>query len=404
MGSCVGCVVDASDVSSEVAKDLAARLGASSLFIRGAVSLPRLKAKAPVASPDGLTPGARLADDDSSLRSALHAARDAALDTYIVLPNPLAGRPDWQDLFAEDSGGRSADRVDPNTPPLCPNHPKLIRWVSDVAVEVARVYKPTGLLFENLALGSPHKIDTLFTCWCDLCRARTDELGYDADRIRIALQGARSKLNEAAAALHTLRDFGIAQFLEAVGYDVGFLDWLNFRADSVSALLYEARKALAALDASLRVAVLTKAPTVAMLAGQRRMDVLRDTTLADFYAPVICGHDAGVLSTLAAHAQLVTTALRAPDHTTALRIAAKLHGYDDLPLPAAAAELDRSPSSRALIAVAERELALTLAPAAGLARWPAIDLAQLPDDVRNHIVDSLTDSEAEGFIYLGVPQ
>ena len=55
MGGPAGCLLNASDVSGEVAKDLASRLGVTSLFVRGTVSLPEVRSKAPV--PSGVAQG-----------------------------------------------------------------------------------------------------------------------------------------------------------------------------------------------------------------------------------------------------------------------------------------------------------------------------------------------------------
>ena len=418
MGGVTGCKLAVSEATPDVIRTLGSRLGVSVLFLSGEMTVPALRGKAPAASPDGRTPGLRLGQDDSALRAALDAAGAAGLSTHLVMSNPLAGAAKWHDLLAHDNGGRSAADTDREGPTLCPNRPKLLKWLGTAAEELLRTYKPAGLLLDDFSLGSPDKIDTLFQCWCEVCQTRAADLGYDADRIRVGLQGARSKV--AADAPHTaadLEELGLGQFLEAVGYDTGVLDWVNFRADSVSACVFEVRQALNKFDPGLQVTALCKGPTVSLLAGQRRADCLRDTTLVHVYAPVICGARSGVLATIASHARVIRGRLR---HSTsscrpesvegrddgdarALAFSARLHGCGRLPLPASAEQMVRSPDPRLLIASAERELALTLGSSGEAARWPAIDVHGLPAEVVEQAARLVTQSHAEGLLYVGVP-
>jgi len=404
MGGKAGCVISAADASDELLGDLVSNRDVGSVFIRGAVSLPLLRAKAPVSPSGGMMPGMQLTDDDSSLRAAIGAARNAGADVYLVLLNPLVGSSDWTDLLAEDNAGRSAAKVDPDRPTLCPNRPKLMKWLPAAAAEVVRTYRPTGILLDDFSLGTPGPIDTLFMCWCSLCQARVSELGYDADRVRIGMQGARSKLQNAGARLTGTTGVGIGQFVEAIGYDTGLLDWLNFRADSVSACLYEIRQAVAGVDTGALIGILTKAPTVAMLYGQRRADALRDTTLADLYVPVVGGQASGVFATIASHAKVIRQSLEEGDEASAIAISAKLHGYDGLPMPATTEMLTSSPDPQLVTASAERELCLTLAADGAVPQWPAVDVTGLPENTVADLAKLVSESDAEGLVYLGVPR
>ncbi len=403
MGGSVGCVVSARDVSDTVIEDLVSRRNVTSVFVRGAMSLPSLRGKAPVSSADGTVPGMQLTDDDSKLRGALAAARNAGADAYLVLSNPLAGPADWSDLLAEDNAGRSAAKVGGHRAVLCPSRPKLMKWLPAAAAEAARTYKPTGILLDDFSLGAPDQIDTLFMCWCDLCQTRIGELGYDADRIRLGMQGARSKLQQAGPRLAGMAGVGIGQFVEAVGYDTGLLDWLNFRADSVSACLYDIRQAVAGVDTGVLIGILTKAPTVAMLYGQRRADTLRDTTLADLHVPVVGGPASGVFATIASQAKMINESLEQDDEANAVGLSATLHGYDRLPMPSAIEALVNSPDPQLVTASAERELGLTLAADGAVPQWPAVDVTGLPGEAVAEVAKRVSESHAEGLVYLGVP-
>jgi len=403
MGAGVGCVVTASDVTTEAVKDLVARLGVTALAVRGTMDLPGSKAKAPVSPVDGSLPGLQLAGDDADLGPALDAARGAGVDPYVVLANPLVGVPDWTGLLAKDSHGRSATEIDAEHPSLCPNNEKLIKWLAAAAAEIVKAYRPAGVLLHDFSLGPPCKLDALFLCWCDVCETRIAELGYDADRIRVGILGARSRLEEAKLTAAAFSGCGAGQFIEAVGYDTGLLDWLNFRADCVSSLLYEVRQAAAGAGGGVCTTVVSKAPTVSMLAGQRRADLLRDTTLADVYAPVICGPGSGVLQTIAGHSDVIRSAMDGADQADAMALSAKLHGYAGLPLPASADEAVNSPSAELLVASAQHELELTMAAGGDVPRWPAIDVAGLPADVVGDVAKLIADSGADGIFYIGVP-
>lgn len=400
----VGCLLDASSVSDGTLRDLASRLGVNTLFVRGAVSLSGLKVKPPASSPNGEAPGFRLSADDSALRQALDKARGVGIDAYVVVSNPFAGRPEWTDLLAVDSGGRAASSVNRDSPVLCPNQPKLLKWLPAAIAETARVYKPAGVLLEDFSLGSAAQIDTVFMCWCDQCQTRMGELGYDVDKVRIGLQGARSKLGEAGGHLTGLRTVGLAQFIEAVGYDTGLLDWLNFRADAVSACLYEVRQAISAVDRALRVGILQQSPTVAMLAGQRRSDVLRNATLADFCIPVVSGRAAGALAAIGAHAELIRRSGGSMSEPEALALSAALHGYAGAPLPATIAEVVGTPSCDLLAASAERELGLSLSVRGAVPQWPAIDTAGQSADPVGAAADRIRATAAEGLVFLGAPK
>ena len=403
MPGSTGCVLRASEASPGMVKSLVSRLGLTTLFVRGAMRLPGLKGKVPAHSADGTVPGLRLADDDSALRSALDAARDCGVDAYLVFSNPLAGAPEWTDLLATDNGGRSAAEIEGDGHVLCPNQPRLLKWLAAAATEAAKTYEPAGVLLDDFSLGAPDKIDTLFMCWCDLCRTQTAELGYDTDRIQVGMQGARSKLGELRTGGSAVRSCGIGQIIDIIGYDTGFLDWLNFRADCVSACLYEVRQALSAADSGLRVGVLTKAPTVSVLAGQRRADTLRDTTLADFSVPLLCGPGAGVAETIAAHARLIGRLLDGIDDAGALELSARVHGYGSLPVPASAEELVRAPGKEFVVASAAHELHLTTAAAGEVPKWPAIAAQGLAAETVAEVAALVNESDADGLVYLGAP-
>ena len=398
-----GCVISASEVTAEVVRDLVSKLGLTTLAVHGAMNLPDLKGKAPASSPDGSAPGLIISDGDASMRQALDAAQDAGVDAYVVLTNPLVGSPDWTDLLAKDNHGKAATEIDPGHPALCPNNSKLLKWIAEAAAEVVKTYQPAGVLLNDVSLGPPCKIDALFTCWCKVCEARITELGYDVDRIRVGILGARSRLEEAKLTPAAFSSCGIGQCLEAVGYDTGLLDWLNFRADCVSACLYEMRQAVTAVDGGVRVAIVSKAPTVAILSGQRRADLTRDTSLADIYAPAICGPGSGVLQTIAGHSGAIQAAMDGGSEADAMAFAAKVHGYAGLPVPASVDEALNSPSPELLVASARHELELTMAAGGDVPKWPAIDVAGLPAGVVSDVAKLVDESDADGIFYIGVP-
>jgi hypothetical protein len=399
MQSLVGCVLNAPAVSGESVRDLVSRFRVSALFVRGAVSL---RASPPV-SGAGRAPGVRLSDDDSELKSALGAAIDAGIDGYVVLSDPFVGAAGWGEFLGVDSAGRKADAVDAAEPVLCPTHPKLIAWLAAAAAEVARIYKPAGILLENYALGRPERIESLFFCWCDRCRAKAEDLGYDEDRIRIGMQGAHSDLEEAGQRLAGLRDVGLVQFIEGIGYDTGLLDWLNYRADLVSAALYEVRQAVSNVDSGVRVGILSRAPSVAILAGQRRADGLRDTTLCDFFAPVIAGESGGVAATIAAYAGMLRDSADALSEADAITLAARLHGYGAVPMPDSLDALTGEPDAACVRAAAARELNLSMAVGGTTPQWPAIDATGLPPGLAAELADAVRETRAEGILFLGVP-
>ena len=387
MADTVACVIQA-DADAPAKIDAAkSRLGALIIFLRGRMHLPGLRGKLPVPASDNAAPGIEFAEDDRDFKTAVDAAHAAELEVFLVVSNPLVGRSNWTDLLARDNGGRSAAEIDPQRPALCPNRPKLIKWLRTAVDEVQRTYKPAGFLLQDFSVGFPDRLDSLFTCWCDICQNRATELGYDLDRMRLGLQGVRSKLIEARPGIEAVKNSGISQFIEAVGYDVGILDWLNFRADSVSALLYEIRQALSSKD-GVQLAVMCKAPTVSHLSGQRRSDVFRDTTIADYYLPIVAGAGSGVAQTLAVHAGVVRNWLPSLDEKTALEFAAGLHGYSGAPDD---------------FAICQRELALALAHKGEVLTWPCIDTSGLSASAVSRIAESVKASEAAGLVYLGVP-
>ena len=399
----VGCVVGASEVTAESVKELVSKLGLTTLAVHGAMNLPGLKGKAPGSSSDGAAPGLKLSDGDASVRQALDVAQDAGVDAYIALANPLAGSPDWADLLAKDSRGNPATDIDPDNPALCPNNSKLLKWLATAAAELVKTYQPAGVLLNDVSLGPPCKIDALFTCGCKVCEARITELGYDSDRIRAGIMGARARLEEAKLAPAGFSGYGIGQYLESVGRDTGLLDWLNFRADCVSACIYEIRQAVAGVDGGVHIAIVSKAPTSAMLAGQRRADLTSDTLLADVYVPAICGPGSGVLQTIAGHAGAVQAAMPGGSEADAMAFATNVHGYGSMAVPASADEILNSPSPDFLVDSARHELELTMATAGEVPKWPAIDVAGLPAGVVTDVAKLVDETNADGIFYLGVP-
>lgn len=387
MADTVACVVQVDGDAPANIDAAKSRLGASMVFLSGPMHLPGLRSKMPVRASDNAAPGFEFTEDDSSLKAAIDAARSAGIEVFLVVSNPLVGRSNWTDLLARDNGGRSAAEIDPQRPVLCPNRPKLIKWLRAAVDEAQRTYKPAGFLLQDFALGFPDRLDSLFTCWCETCQNRATELGYDPDRMRLGLQGVRSKLIEARPGIEAVRKVGISQFVEALGYDMGILDWLNFRADSISALLYEIRQTLSSKEGT-QLAVMCKAPTVSGFLGQRRADVVRDTTVADHYLPIVAGVGSGVMQALAVHAGIVRNWLPSLDEKSVSELAAGLLGYSG------------SPDD---FAVCERELALALAHKSDVRVWPCIDTSGLSASAVARLADSVKASEATGLVYHGVP-
>lgn len=379
-------LLDASAASPGKIKDLAAKYGLSSIVLTGPMRLGSPAQKPPippVVAVDGCLPGV-LVGDDSALTSAIDAVHEAGLDVLLAISDPFKGFPGWSEFFAKDNGGRSSSELNPEQPELCPNRPKLVKWLATAAADIVKTYKPAGLLLKDFHIGAADRIDPFFMCWCQTCRTRAIELGYDADRVGLALQGIRTKLTEGRPSRPALSRPGLGHLIEAIGYDTGIVDWLNFRADSISSCLFEIRKAVTAADPGTRVIVASHAPSVAIFFAQRRDDLLRDTTIADVAAPIVAGKTAGTLTTINLVAQVLGRLVADLDPAAARNAAAMILGHMENPTATS---------------VAERETAFAFSAPTTVPQWAAIDTDGMSDADVSRAASAA--ASTEGVLYLG---
>ena len=119
----------------------------------------------------------------------------------------------------------------------CPNQPALREAHLAHIRLVARSGAFTGFMLDGIRFASPNAGDAYFTCFCDLCKNVSQELGLDFEEMRRDVRALRDGRSFALGTIQSLD-----ALLDHFERYPGLRSWLTLRATSVIEHVYEVRR------------------------------------------------------------------------------------------------------------------------------------------------------------------
>lgn len=417
----VGLYADPATVAADPASlDTAQReIGLNRVIFGGPFNFsPETRALNPVIKdPQHTAPGLGLTDDDSTLRRAIDEAHRRGIKVWGIISTYWAGAENAPDLMARDLNGRRMDEFqrfpfahEQASYTFCPNDEQVNAWFEAALVEMATGYAFDGFALTHFRFSHAAFFQELLACGCPVCREAANRSGYDFDRMKSAVLGSVNALQHApcqllhrAAALN----LGFTDLLQALGQDGGgVIDWLNFRADSITHNLrrfHIAVRKVAGPDFAFGSDVYY--PALAMLVGHRYRDF---AATCEHILPLLPHVEIHCLDVLASFAQLLTQWVDGLCEHDALQLVYQLFGFDGLNLPTSIAGLhmgnppDAEPQLAALGDLVTSELyKARLLSGDKVKSYPVLKGAIWPDETVHRLIGAVRDAGHNGVVLQG---
>jgi hypothetical protein len=198
-------------------------------------------------------------------------ANHAGLDAYLCSGAfGASGRFAAENYLARDINGKPQLWFNST----CPNQPEVRKANLEAAAEMAAVSGIRGILIDGARFASPassRNPDAFYTCFCPVCAEKAEQLRYDFDLMRSAVQ-----------ALYQWMRGGTAERL--LPHAQGLLDWFSFRRRCTTEHLLNFVNGVKAFNPELAVGIYIFSPAIAPLVGQSYSDL--DGQM-DIVAPMI---------------------------------------------------------------------------------------------------------------------
>jgi len=176
----------------------------------------------------------------------------------------------------------------------CPNNPKIRNASLNRARDAASVEGVEAVVLDGIRFASPGEgIDTFLSCFCDVCRRKSAQLGHDMREMEASLRGLVKSIGRLTPSqLHSVGGWRSPMDL----FDLlirfpGILGWLRFRADCVCEHVTDIRKAMRSVNPSCKLGAYLFTPSLSYLVGQ---DYRRLGELLDYVEPMIYRTGEGV--------------------------------------------------------------------------------------------------------------
>lgn len=203
-------------------------------------------------------------------KAAAQLFSTAGLDYYICCGCfSLPGQPDEALLCVDSNGNRTAWFGSG-----CPNEITLREGSLNLAAELAAEENVRGVIIDAARFASPageSGMDAFFTCFCPRCMEKMERLGFDAEKIRLAVRALRSHLQTGSG-------YRESEHRSAIE------DWLKFRRHCVTEHLTAFTQTLRQRNPQLRLGIYCFSPSLAPLVGQSYEDI---SNLFDFASPML---------------------------------------------------------------------------------------------------------------------
>ena len=169
----------------------------------------------------------------------------------------------------------------------CPNNPKVREASLNVVRDAASIEGVEAVILDGIRFASPGEgIESFMTCFCEECKRKARELGYDMSEIEASLRGLlKSIKNLTPSLLNSLSNWNSPiDLFDLLLRFPGALEWLRFRADCIVEHVADVKKAVKSVNPNCKLGAYLFTPSLAYLVGQ---DYRRLVNLLDYVEPMI---------------------------------------------------------------------------------------------------------------------
>lgn len=209
-----------------------------------------------------------------SVPALIRAANEAGLDVYLCSGAFGASGPFAEARYlARDISGQP--RVWFGS--ACPNQPDVRAANLESIARMAQTEGIRGILIDGARFASPASSsdpDTFFTCFCPVCAAKAEQLGYDFSSMRESVRVLRQHLSGLSAP-------------PLLDHLPGLAAWLSFRRQCVTEHLLHFCGTVKGVNPDLLSGIYIFTPALAALVGQCYEDLQGKM---DLFAPMIYRH------------------------------------------------------------------------------------------------------------------
>jgi len=218
-------------------------------------------------------------------KGAVDAITDQGMRAHVVMGAFSFERADFRkgSILARRLDGRRVEWFGSG----CPNNPRIRKASLSRARDAASVEGVEAVVLDGIRFASPGEgIDTFLSCFCDVCRRKSAELGYDMREMKASLKGLVKSIGRLTPSrLQSVRGWkSPMDLLDLLIRFPGILEWLRFRADCVCEHVTDIRKAIRSINPSCKLGAYLFTPSLSYLVGQ---DYRRLGELLDYVEPMV---------------------------------------------------------------------------------------------------------------------
>ncbi len=169
----------------------------------------------------------------------------------------------------------------------CPNNPEVRQMSLNLVEEIASMEGVDAIILDGIRFASPGEgIKTFMTCFCEECWRKSRELGYDMTQMKVSLKNIVKHLTYLNGGyLNSIKVWkSPIDFLDFLLRFPGVLEWLRFRADSITEHVEDVIKVVKSINSHCKVGAYLFSPSLSYLVGQDYRSLGR---LLDYVEPMI---------------------------------------------------------------------------------------------------------------------
>ncbi|MGQ9514849.1 MAG: hypothetical protein ACUVTL_07375 [Thermoproteota archaeon] len=161
----------------------------------------------------------------------------------------------------------------------CPNNVKIGESSLNLLEDAAAMEGVKAVVLDGIRFASPGEgIETFMTCFCNSCRQKARDLGYDMDKMKRSLREIMKSINNMTPSI--LRSINYLKSpIDIFGLlfnSPGASEWLRFRADCIVEYVKEARKVVRSVKRSCKIGAYLFSPSLSYLVGQGLQTAIRN--------------------------------------------------------------------------------------------------------------------------------
>lgn len=218
--------------------------------------------------------------------NAIAAANAVGLRVYVFTGAYGIYSDDNGRFLSVDIQGKSQKWFNSN----CPSQPVVRERNLARIKELAKMDNIDGVFIDGARFASPASgFDAFFTCFCEACRQRAEDFGFDFERIKKDVNSLYEYLNSEKA---KRRDITVlADLVDLLFASPGILEWFRFRSRCTTEHMANIRHVLKSINNKHQLGMFIFTPVLADIVGQSYVE-LRD--IVDVFSPMIYRNISGI--------------------------------------------------------------------------------------------------------------